>query len=275
MASDRNATDPPASSEPRLGPFGITALASDSTWPYVLPMGVYLVLSSFEPSAPTPGLPQEPNSLGLTYSDYPLVYSVKLAIVAVVLWLCSAAWRQWPLRVSPLAVGVGAVGVVAWIACCKLNLEGQLTSALGPDHWAMGVLGLLGLGMERPAFNPFDQLGGTPLFQNSFLVVRFIGLALLVPVFEELLLRGWLVRNIVSPNFWRVEFGRVTTQAAIIATAFPMLYHPEKLASLVWFTLVTWLMVRTKNYWDCVAAHAVTNLLLGLYVVNTGSWELW
>jgi hypothetical protein len=49
--------------------------------------------------------------------------------------------------------------------------------------------------------------------------------------------------------------------------------HPgEFIAALVWFTLVTWLMVRTRNIWDCVVAHALTNLLLGCYVLATGKW---
>ena len=51
--------------------------------------------------------------------------------------------------------------------------------------------------------------------------------------------------------------------------------HPgELLAAFVWFSMVTWLMVRTRNIWDCVVAHAVTNLLLGIYVVTTGNWQL-
>jgi hypothetical protein len=33
-------------------------------------------------------------------------------------------------------------------------------------------------------------------------------------------------------------------------------------------------MLRTRNIWDCVAAHATTNLLLGIYVVATGEWWL-
>jgi len=33
-------------------------------------------------------------------------------------------------------------------------------------------------------------------------------------------------------------------------------------------------MIRTRNLWDCVVAHAVTNLLLGLYVVHSGQWHL-
>jgi hypothetical protein len=34
-------------------------------------------------------------------------------------------------------------------------------------------------------------------------------------------------------------------------------------------------MVRTKNIWDCVAAHVVTNFLLGMYVVTQNQWQLW
>ena len=237
-------------------------------------MGVYLLLSSFEPAAPDPGMPAEPGVFGLTYDQYPLIYTVKLAITAAVLWLCRPAWGQWPFKVSPLAIGVGVVGVVLWIACCELRLESRLVEAIGEDHPAMSVLGMLGLGAERPAFNPLDRIE-SPATRYGFLVVRFIGLALMVPVFEELLLRGWLMRSVVSPDLWKVPFGRVTTASVIVGTAFPMLYHPEKFASLVWFSLVTWLMVRTKNYWDCVAAHAVTNFLLGVYVLWAGAWHLW
>lgn len=242
---------------------------------YVIPMGLYLGLTSFEPSQPLPGEAAEPGILGLTYDQYPMIYAGKLLLVIGSLLLCSPAWRQWPFKVSWQAIAVGVVGVVAWIAVCSLKAEERLMAALGPEHWANGVLGMLGLGMERPAYNPFEQYGDTPFILYGFLAVRFVGLSIVVPVFEELLLRGWLMRNMVSPEFWTVNFGRVTTSAVVIGTAFPMLYHPEKLASLVWFSMITWLMVRTKNYWDCVAAHAVTNFLLGVYVVIYGEWWLW
>ena len=54
-----------------------------------------------------------------------------------------------------------------------------------------------------------------------------------------------------------------------------MTHTSEPLAAVVWFSMVTWLYVRTKSIWDCVVAHAVTNLLLGIYVIWTGSWYLW
>jgi len=136
------------------------------------------------------------------------------------------------------------------------------------------VLSVLGFGAERPAFNPLERIEN-PFSRYGFLLVRFAGLALLVPLFEELMLRGWLMRSIVSADLARVPFGRVTTMSVVVGIAFPVLYHPEKLAALVWFSLVTWLMVRTKNFWDCVAAHAVTNLLLGVWVLWSGEWRLW
>ena len=68
----------------------------------------------------------------------------------------------------------------------------------------------------------------------------------------------------------------MTPLAAVVGTAVPMLMHPgELLAAFVWFSLVTWLMIRTSNIWDCVAAHAVTNFLLGIYVVTQHQWQLW
>jgi hypothetical protein len=40
-------------------------------------------------------------------------------------------------------------------------------------------------------------------------------------------------------------------------------------------------MAKTRNIWDCVAAHALTNLLLGIYIFASGyiwasdRWWLW
>lgn len=34
-------------------------------------------------------------------------------------------------------------------------------------------------------------------------------------------------------------------------------------------------MIHTRNIWDCAAAHDLTNLLLGLFVVTQSAWRLW
>ena len=104
--------------------------------------------------------------------------------------------------------------------------------------------------------------------------MRFFGLVAVVPVIEEFFLRGFVMRFVVERDWWETPFGKVNGLAIVLGTLVPMLMHPELLAALVWFSMITWLMVRTRNIWDCVAAHAVTNLILGVYVVYSGCWRL-
>ena len=244
---------------------------------FLLPFIVYMVVGSFEPGPPKPGtkLPDgsirpavNDNRFGLEYSHYPIVYTVKIGLtIAAMVFVLPGYW-QFPFRVSLLAIVVGIVGVVLWIALCHLHLERKLLALVGQEN-------LLGVG-DRPAFNPLEQLAATPAWAYTFLAIRFLGLALIVPIIEEFFLRGFLMRFAVRDTWWTVPFGTLTRTAAVLGTAVPMLMHPgELLAAFVWFSLVTWLMVRTKNIWDCVAAHAVTNLLLGIYVVTQHQWQLW
>jgi uncharacterized protein len=96
-----------------------------------------------------------------------------------------------------------------------------------------------------------------------------------VPVIEEFFLRGFLMRLVVENDWWKVPFGKVTVVAVMVGTAVPMMMHPgELLAAAVWFSMITCLMVKTRNIWDCVVAHSLTNLVLGIYVVTTGTWRL-
>jgi uncharacterized protein len=267
-----------------------TALIKRHPWlPFLLPFLVYMIAGSFEPSPPTvygpraaadlvdgpvdaaappQALIEADNWFGLRYKHYPIVYSVKIALTIAAMFFVLPGYRQFPFRISPLAIVVGVVGVVLWIWLCQLHLEQKLFMAIGLEK-------LAGMG-ARPAYNPLEQLADTPVWAYTFLAIRFLGLALVVPIIEEFFLRGLVMRFVVRENWWEVPFGEVTPLAAVVGTVVPMLMHPaELLAAAVWFSLVTWLMVRTRNIWDCVAAHAVTNLLLGIYVVTQKQWQLW
>ena len=105
--------------------------------------------------------------------------------------------------------------------------------------------------------------------------MRFFGLVAVVPILEEFFLRGFLMRFVMERDWWEVPFGKASVFAIVLGTAVPMMTHPgELLAAAVWFSMITWLMLRTRNIWDCVAAHALTNLILGIYVVSSGTWRL-
>ncbi len=247
---------------------------------FLLPFVIYMLVGSFEPAAPKPAkiLPDgsslpavNQNWFGLEYHDYPLVYTVKITLTIAAMLFVLPGYRQFRFHISWLAIGVGVAGVVFWIGLSQLGLEQRLVENLGPRSRIVGWLGLA----ERPSYNPLDELAATPARAYAFLALRFVGLALIVPIIEEFFLRGWLMRYVMSDRWWEVPFGRVTTSAVVIGILVPVLYHPEKLAALAWFSLVTWLMVRTRNIWDCVSAHVVTNLLLGLYVVTQHQWQLW
>lgn len=202
----------------------------------------------------------------IPYSYYPVIYTWKIALTVAAMLLVWPGYRTFPWKVSPLAPIVGVVGVVLWIGICKLDLEPKLLTPVG-----LGWLVETGV---RSAFNPLRQLAADPAWAYSFLAIRLLGLAVIVPIIEEFFLRGFLMRYVVHDQWWNVPFGTVNRLAVIVGTAVPMLMHPgELLAALVWFSMVTWLMVRTRNIWDCVVAHAVTNLLLGVYVIATGEWH--
>lgn len=291
----------PSSTDPASAATDLAVKRRRALLAFVLPLAVFMVLQTLEPQPTPPGdihpaadEPSEPvtdllNANGISGEDfsddaqttnwlgvaipgkyYPAVYSVKVILtLAVVLWFLPV-YLQWPLKVSALAVAVGFVGGGLWIACCWLNLEGHLVGWLGEDH---ALVSWLGLG-ERAAYNPLAALGSTAT-GYAFLAIRFFGLVLLVPLIEEAFLRAFLMRFVMHDNWTEIAFGVVNRTAVAAGILVPVLYHPEKLAALVWFSLVTWLMVRTKNFWDCVAAHAITNLILGVVVVTTGWWALW
>jgi CAAX prenyl protease-like protein len=168
---------------------------------------------------------------------------------------------------TPWSLAVGLVGGPIWIGLCKLGLERRLLEPLGLDAW-------LGLG-ARSGFNPLVEMAATPTLAYAFLAVRLFGLVCVIAVAEEFFLRGFLMRFVMRSDWWNVPFGEVNAAAVAVGTIVPMLMHPaELLAAAVWFSLVTWLMVRTRSIWDCIVAHATTNLLIGLYAIWSGDFAL-
>jgi CAAX prenyl protease-like protein len=202
---------------------------------------------------------------------YPCLYTIKIVLTLAAMALVWPGYRGFPLKGSKLAIGVGVVGAAVWIGLCLLDWE---HTYLLPLLNRVGAGWLVSAG-DRPGFNPLESMENTPAWAWFFLNVRFLGLVVLVPILEEFFLRGFLMRFVMAADWPRVPFGHANRLAIVVGTVVPMLTHPgELLAAAVWFSMVTWLMLRTRNIWDCVIAHAVTNGILGLYVVFSGTWRL-
>ncbi|HEY2883338.1 MAG TPA: CAAX prenyl protease-related protein [Pirellulales bacterium] len=235
----------------------------------LLPLAVFMLVGSFEPAPPAIAAKSAAPSwldLGIEYRHYPIVYAIKIALTIAAMVFVWPGYRKYACRWNwglPLAVGI--LGAAAWIALAEL--QHSLC-----EHTEINWLKSLG---ARSAFNPLQELRDQPYLAYGFLVIRFVGLVLIVPVIEEFFLRGCAMRYVISDRFWNVPFGNVNRTAAVAGTLIPVLMHPqEAFAALLWFSAVTWLMVRTRNIWDCVFAHAVTNLLLGIFVFCSGEWWL-
>jgi CAAX prenyl protease-like protein len=230
---------------------------------FVLPLVVFMLVGTLEPTPQKPG--GATIGLAIPYHAYPLIYTVKIVLTVAAMLLVTPGYRQFPVRVTLLGILVGLAGAGVWIGMAELRLEARLLAPLGIGRF-------LDLG-RRSGFNPWEHFSGAAA--SAFLALRFFGLVAVVPLVEEFFLRGFVMRFVVDAQWWKVPFGRVTKPALVVGTLVPMFLHPAELvAAAVWFSLVTWLMVRTKSIWDCVTAHAITNLVVGIYVVLGGHWWL-
>lgn len=211
--------------------------------PYVAPFVLFLALTTIEAHFT---------------SIYPWVYTIKIVLVSAVL-LC---WRPSLSDDRPQARGLG-LAVLAGIV---------LTAAwFGIDRYTPHIA-LLG---SRVAFDPFRAISN-PLGRAAFLAVRFFGLVVVVPIIEETFYRGFLLRYVTNPDDWqRVSLGRFTFAALAANLVLFALSHPEWLAALVFGLAMCMLLACTKNLYACITAHAVTNLLLGLYVIHFHQWQYW
>ena len=168
--------------------------------------------------------------------------------------------REYPLenrRNSALAFGVliGVVVLVIWIAP-------QLFFHAAPR--------------TTGGFDPTRLLPGSGVYHWT-VALRFARLVVVVPFLEEVFWRGFLLRYLVKEDFVTVLFGTFTWLSfGAVALGF-MLEHAtaDWPAALITGALYNWVAVRTRSLPACVVAHAVTNLLLGVYIMQTHQWGFW
>ena len=187
---------------------------------------------------------------------------------------------RWIYGLSTLLVG----GLLLW----WWRDYGELTRQNWPTAGEFGLAIIVGLavfglwivldapwmvlGEPGARFVPLDEAGALvwPL-----IVVRLIGASLVVPVMEELFWRSFVMRWVQSPVFEAVDPRRVGVKAIVLSTFVFVLAHTLWLAAAVAGLAYALLYRQTGKLWVAVIAHAVTNLVLGLWVVRSGNWAFW
>ncbi len=224
----------------------------------VAPLALFLVAGSLEPSSSESGLAA---SLGIGFSAYPLIYALRLVATILLVgrvWPNLWGWVGRPTWWPPL---LGLLLVVPWVVLAKLQHDAGWTIGAG----------------ERAGYNPFlaEHLGPDSPWAWAFLVVRGVGLVVIVPIVEELFVRGFLMRYVIREQFWQVPFGMLTVASAAACTVYAVASHPgEAVAAVGWFAIVSGVAAATRRPIDCILCHAATNLALGAYVLTSGEWWL-
>lgn len=184
------------------------------------------------------------------------LYTVRVVIVSAAVALF---WRSYqelhrPYRIEAAGLMMSiALGVLVFLLWIQLDVE-----------W-------LSFGTAK-GFVPLVA-DGSLLWMH--VIPRLIGAAILVPVIEELFWRSFFMRWLEKPQFLTVDPGKVKFKALFISSAVFALEHQLWFAGLLAGLTYGWLYIRTANLWYPIIAHAITNGILGVWVVQTGNWQFW
>jgi uncharacterized protein len=216
-----------------------------AAWMRILPFAAYLVFI-------VAGDVLE--RLGVRPDAQRWLYPAKIAVVALLLALF---WRRYQelsrFRLAPLPASIAlATGVAVLVLWISLDAGWMLVGS--------------------PAgFDP--RVGGR--IDWLLVAIRIAGAALVVPVMEELFWRSFLMRWVDDPDFESVEPSQLSTKSFVITVLLFGFEHNLWLAGIVAGAAYSLLYMRHRNLWSPILAHAVTNGLLGVWVVRTGNWSYW
>lgn len=223
----------------------VTPLLSRAAWVRILPFGVFIffiVLGDMLERA------------GIERAALRWLYPVQAGSVALLL---AAFWRHYHELHMPLpkpAVLLGSVGAGLLVLVLWVNLD---------TPWmTVGV---------SEGYNP--STGGS--IDWLLVAIRIAGAALVVPLMEELFWRSFLMRWVEASDFEAVEPARVGLKAVLVSSLLFGFEHNLWLAGIVAGLAYAFLYIRYRNLWSAVLAHAVTNGVLGVWVVGTGNWTFW
>src|SRR5437763_14186644 len=182
------------------------------------------------------------------------LYPVKVALVAALLALF---WRRYTeLKHPSLSAAAGvtalATGVVVLVLWISLDAGWMIVGS-------------------SPGYDP--RVDGHVDWLLA--AIRIAGATLVVPVMEELFWRSFLMRWIDSPDFESVEPSQLSLKSFTITVLLFGFEHNLWLAGIVAGAAYGWLYKRHRTLWSPILAHAVTNGLLGLWVLRTGNWSYW
>jgi CAAX prenyl protease-like protein len=206
----------------------------------VLPFGLFLVLTSCQ---------------GKIFAGSEFwFYLAKTIIGAWLLWLMRPLVSEMRWSISWEAVAVGIAVFALWVGLDEFYPK---------------------LGKAGTPWNPHTQFGHDSPLARLFIAVRILGSTLVVPPLEEVFYRSFVYRTIAKPDFQSVPLDYFAWLPFLATAAVFGFSHYEWLAGILCAFAYQGLVLRKNRLGDAITAHAITNFLLGLWVVFKPAWNFW
>ena len=183
------------------------------------------------------------------------IYLLKCLVGIWMLWM---TWRIVPemrWEWTPRALGIGVLVCAIWVF-------------LDPYYPKLG-------GVAGITWNPFVTFGETAPLAWFFFAVRLLGSSLIVPPLEEAFYRSFLYRTLVKKDFLNVPLIGINWVPFLVTACVFGLAHTQWFAGILCGILFQSLVCRSGRLGEAMAAHAVTNCLLAIWIVAKGAWQFW
>lgn len=191
------------------------------------------------------------------------LYLIKTIVGAWMIWLMRPVVEEMRWKVSLEAIIVGIAVFVVWVGVDDL----LRVIGIKPDFGELKIGG-------KP-WDPKHQFGAASPLAWFFIIVRIAGSTLVVPPLEEVFYRSFLYRYLVNPDFLLVPLGAFAAMSFLVTSIVFGFEHREWLAGVICGFAYAGLVCWRKRLGDAITAHAITNCLLGLWVVSKGEWKFW
>ena len=170
------------------------------------------------------------------------------------IWLMRPFVPEMRWSMSWEAVAVGVAICVIWVG-------------LDPYYWHMKS--------QDAPWNPFVPFGEHSALAWFMVAVRVLGSTLVVPPLEEVFYLSFIYRYIANQNFLTVPLNKFLPVPFIATAVIFGASHYQWLAGILCGAAYQWLAIRRNHLGDAMTAHAITNFLLGIWVVWKGAWIFW
>ena len=172
-----------------------------------------------------------------------------------------------------------------WMVWITWPLVGEMRWAFSFEAVGAGILVfLLWIGLDFPypklmsaddSWDLHKHFGDDLTMIWFFAGVRIAGSTLVVPLLEEVFYRSFLYRYILSSNWLFTPHNLFDIRPFLGTSLIFGLAHQHWLAGMLCGLICQGVVLRTNRLGDAITAHAITNFLLGLWVVTQKQWHLW